>query len=259
MSQIAPTKRCIKCAYDLRGITSKVCPECGAPTNSIAIRVSDLQQYHRARAALEQKQLLLCAIAPGGTLGTLAIVHGLPNTDGWLWVDSDRLAEAEDCLDHAGIASGIHSRPIVDRSEPNCAKCGFPMDPNGPEVCPNCGAEFHWVDVTREPLDPTGHQCAQCGYELTGNASGACPECGASVTSSVLPDIPAVYDANDQTGDSPSNTSAILILIFPVWLGLLLLLFQSFPDIVVFLLIFGAAAYVFLIYYHVMHWRPPRT
>src|SRR5438477_7254180 len=67
---------CLRCGYDLRGIMSLQCPECGTP-RSVPIAISDARQYHRARAALEHDGLLIKFIDPGGQLGTMGTLYGL--------------------------------------------------------------------------------------------------------------------------------------------------------------------------------------
>jgi len=179
-------KRCIRCDYDLRGIQSKACPECGAPTTTIRVRVTDPQQFHRARAGLKHRGLLIHAVEPGGAFGTAGILEGFPVTDGWLWVDPNHIDAVQECLDQSGVIWQMHALPIVDRSDPVCPKCSAALDVKSSEPCPQCGAEFQWIDVANEPIDFSGVQCQQCGYELTGNESGACPECGADAAASAL-------------------------------------------------------------------------
>jgi hypothetical protein len=184
MVDLQPKGRCVKCQYDLRGITSKCCPECGTRTDSVAVRIMDSLQYHRARAALDHHGLLLGSMDPGGSLGSAAIAEGI-HIAGWVWVDPDRIEEVEACLDSAGVFWQVRPVPIVDRSDPTCPSCLAKLNGDGPEECPNCGDAFQWVDIEEPPVDPTAMLCRQCGYELTGNLSGRCPECDWQIGASV--------------------------------------------------------------------------
>lgn len=221
MVDLQPKGRCVNCRYDLRGITSKVCPECGTRTDSVAVRIMDSLQYHRARAALSHHGLLRGSIDPGGTLGSAAVAEGF-HVAGWVWVDPDRLEEVEACLDSAGVFWQVRPVPIVDRSDPTCPSCGEKLNIDGPEECENCGDVFQWVDVANEPLDPTGLTCDNCGYELTGNASGLCPECGFSVEASILPPE-AFAGHSDQSSRSKRRGALRMIVFVLIELGALIL------------------------------------
>jgi rubrerythrin len=199
VAELHRTTSCEQCGYDLRGISSKLCPECGGPIDFLIVRIVDPQQFHFARAALEKENLVSRFINPGGSMGINAEITG--DRSGWLWVRSDAADRAEEIFDDLGIVTSLGARPIVDRAEPVCPKCEHKLDVNGPETCPACNAEFDWIEVGSEPLDPTGHLCHSCGYELTGNTSGHCPECGRSVFASV-------FSGGDSPLESPVNPAA---------------------------------------------------
>lgn len=148
-----PAGHCMRCGYDLRGIDSQVCPECGLP-KSVPIGISDSRQFHIARAALEGEGLLIKSQEPIGGAGLAANSIGAISQTGWLWVSVCDLERVEACLDEAGVASSIGAQPIVDRSEPNCPKCNSALDPHGREQCPQCGALFQWVEIDESELDP---------------------------------------------------------------------------------------------------------
>lgn len=190
MTELKPTTTCERCGYDLRGISSKLCPECGAPLDFIIVRIVEPQQFHFARAALEKENLISRFINPGGAMGIIAELTS--DRSGWLWIRADEADRAEEILDELGIITSLGAKPIVDRAEPLCPKCDRALDANGPEVCEHCGTLFQWVDIESEPFDPTGQVCVACGYELTGNVSGNCPECGNPV-------IGELYEVSPET------------------------------------------------------------
>lgn len=149
---LSTAKRCTACGYDLRGSDSDRRPECGAARTLAAITIRDAGQYQLAKAALEHNGLLANFMDPGGTLGPLTNFETGLQIPGWLWVDQTRLDRAAEILDDLGIFTSINARPIVDRSEPLCPRCGARMDTSGPEVCPACRAQFTWVDI--DDADP---------------------------------------------------------------------------------------------------------
>jgi hypothetical protein len=175
MPDAAPQSPCYACGYDLQGNTSGVCPECGG-TAPLAIAIPDSRQFHFARAMLERDGLLLSSIEPGGSMGTMAIVEFGGFKMGWLWIDQKDADHVGELLDEHGITTNINSRPIVDRSEPNCPKCNAKLDIFGREQCSACGTNFQWVDIEVPEVDPR-QECVKCGYDLRGLTSDRCPEC----------------------------------------------------------------------------------
>lgn len=179
MPEAAQHGRCYACGYDLRGNTSGTCPECGRSA-PVIIAIHDREEFHYAKAALEQENLIVRAQQPGGVFGAIAIEYG--SGTGWLWVDQNDLERAEELLDELGITAHINThRPIVDRSEPNCPKCNAELDLYGRPQCSKCGTHFDWVEIEAPAIDPTHLLCRECGYELTGLTSDRCPECSSEI------------------------------------------------------------------------------
>jgi predicted Zn-ribbon and HTH transcriptional regulator len=180
MSKDASQRPCYACGYDLQGNTTGRCPECGRSA-PVMVGIEDPADFHHARAALEVEGLVIRAIQPGGSLGTLGITYGGPRT-GWLCIDQNSLERVEEILDELGITANINtSRPIVDRSEPNCPKCNAELDLYGRAQCPECGTLFDWVEIDVPQIDPTHLFCRECGYELTGLTGERCPECNSEI------------------------------------------------------------------------------
>lgn len=175
MPEAAQFGRCYACGYDLRGNTSGTCPECGRSA-PVLITIHDREGFHYAKAALEQENLVVRAIQPGGVMGAVAIEYG--SGTGWLWVDQNDLERAEELLDEMGITAHINTqRPIVDRSEPFCPKCNAELDVFGRTRCSKCATDFDWVEIETPSDNPKHSACPSCGYDLTGLKSERCPEC----------------------------------------------------------------------------------
>ena len=248
MADLQPTTKCERCGYDLRGISSKLCPECGAPLDFIIVPIIDPEQFHFAHAALEKENLISRFINPGGALGISAEISG--DRSGWLWIRADEADRAEEILDELGIITSLGAKPIVDRAEPLCPKCDRALDANGPEVCEHCGTLFQWVDIESEPYDPTGHVCVACGYELTGNVSGNCPECGEHVLYSLSfgPDSESIPAAPVAESYSPEtrNLSWHGISFCVAMLLLILVSLPKLPSII--RNAFGVVAVLIMLY-----------
>ena len=197
---------CFACGYDLRGSNAARCPECGTP-KSIPIGIDDSQQFHQARARLEHEGLLVRHVDPGGPLGVLGIAEGLPSRTGWLWVSALELDRVERCLDELGVVSSIGARPIVDRAEPVCPKCGSALDPDGAETCPVCAAAFQWVEIDEPDVDNTGLICPACDYDLTGSDSERCPECGGAIPRNLDAMVSAATRAAKDSADETATAA----------------------------------------------------
>ncbi|MHC5023806.1 MAG: hypothetical protein ACYTGG_07830 [Planctomycetota bacterium] len=206
---VHPRGHCYRCGYDLRGIKSDACPECGMPA-TVPIEIPDAQQFHLARAALERDGLLVRFTNPGGSIGTIGILAGGNlATPGYLYVDSRHAEAIEKCLGEAGVPWVFGALPIVDRAEPRCPTCGGELDPAGPEVCRTCGAAFQWVEIEGEPAILDGDICAHCGYELRTRSGGTCPECGHEIIvqygEAVAPEVAIVREADPVPPDAPAR------------------------------------------------------
>lgn len=97
---------------------------------------------------MERERLLADWIDPGGKWGPLQPAEsGGTQVPGWISIERTDLDRAEEILDELGIPHAINTRPIVDRAEPICPKCDTTLDLDGPEQCPRCRVEFHWVET----------------------------------------------------------------------------------------------------------------
>jgi predicted RNA-binding Zn-ribbon protein involved in translation (DUF1610 family) len=170
---------CAACGYDLRGIESPLCPECGAPRVWRRLRFLSLPEFLQAVEVLQNaNRFQLRIIDP--RFGNMDLLTMLPtnNAFGEIQVSQSDSADAIQVLEDAGIFMPL---PIVDRAEPNCPACLHPLDETSDKVCPSCGAGFQWVTIEEPEIDLTGMLCRHCGYELTGNVSEQCPECGEEI------------------------------------------------------------------------------
>lgn len=238
------------------------------------ITMADTEQFHRARAALERDGLLVQFENPGGSLGTVGLLYGLGmSPTGRLWVMDDQMERVTQCLVEAGLPAPLDARPIIDRSDPTCLDCGTPLDPDGPDVCPECGAAFSWVDIEQMEFDRTGRSCRTCGYDLTGTVGKHCPECEAEVTPHVdeiveqaLGEHPGgaaeVEDVTPRSGDTaparvkPAATAhpaagALWLLFFIATVVALLALINGATDLA---LGAGLAALVAVLLARVIEW-----
>jgi predicted amidophosphoribosyltransferase len=174
----APTRRCEFCGYDLRGITSERCPECGQ-AKTIALRFDDALHFHKARSALEHEGLLVSFVTAG-----LAseIVYGTARSAGWLRVsmlDGDRVA---DLLHRIGVRWVEEARVFVDRNEPACPRCGEDLSAAAND-CPRCRVGVQWIDESASIIGAEDEVvCGRCLREVQ-LVHGCCPDCGESIAS----------------------------------------------------------------------------
>jgi hypothetical protein len=136
-----PVPKCRLCDYDLRGIDSERCPECGTPCTWFHLKFFDLSEYQRAAVVLREANVVILEFDPGrgnlsvAGLGTAPTVYEIH----FAALDLDRARAA---LDDAGIPLRL---PVVDRAEPWCPRCGEPLDAEA--TCPACRTAYQWVDV----------------------------------------------------------------------------------------------------------------
>ncbi|MGH7292969.1 MAG: hypothetical protein ACREJT_17240, partial [Myxococcota bacterium] len=140
----------------------------------------DPKEFVVARVALEKDKLVKFVQEPGGMLGPWGQLHSLGTSASVLWVSVSELARVDKLLQEAGVVSSIGALPIIDRSEPNCSKCGNRLDPQGPATCMVCGLKFEWVEINPQIGDTTGRLC-RCGCDLTDVRANHCPGCGAMI------------------------------------------------------------------------------
>ncbi len=178
--QKLPHPRCTHCGYNVRGVHSDVCPECGKEFH-IAIGVfRSSGQFNAVATSLADE---------GITFLHVQLQEGQQPTDQLLLGTSNFGSAAifvkrSDYVRAKEIATEIAEhmpRPIVDRSEPNCPRCNALMDPTGSERCAACGMEFQWVEIEEPLVTREGLHCKNCGYELTKCESQVCPECGIEI------------------------------------------------------------------------------
>jgi len=143
-----PAPRCGACGYDVRGIGSDLCPECGSLINARRLRFLNADDLRIAIAALEQAGIR-CRIVEPAAAGNMAalITGGLPACHE-LWMAAGDLHRAIDVMDEAGAAAPL---PLVDPLDPACPECGAAVPANGEPVCPTCHAPFTWIESDGEP------------------------------------------------------------------------------------------------------------
>jgi len=176
----------MNCGYNVHGVRSDVCPECGQEYYLAVGVFHEAGRFNAAAATLadegiEFRQVSLAS--PREVMNQLMGAGGSTANFGAaaLFVKRNDWPVAKE------IIAAMRPLPIVDRSEPICPKCSAELDLNGTEQCSRCGTEFQWVEIEEPVIDPTGRACHKCGYELTGNlAAGRCPECGAALPADVL-------------------------------------------------------------------------
>lgn len=165
-------RRCEFCGYDLRGITSELCPECGQ-AKTISLRFDDAMHYHRARAALEHASLLVSFVNAGVAS---EMVYGTARSAGWLRVSAPESDRVADLLHGIGVRWVEESRIFVHRSEPFCPRCNHRLSTG--DDCPRCRVALQWID---EPATAIGEDdeivCERCLREVQ-LVAGCCPECG---------------------------------------------------------------------------------
>lgn len=141
---------CPRCRYDFRGSASPVCPECGAPKSCTKIAFFNDDEFDEAARVLKEADIsILCVDSTSGHRGLGSFYSGHTNRPE-IWFGQQDAKRVFALLDDAGVATPL---PIVDRSEPNCPSCNGPLDTEGDESCPECGAAFQWVDIDELPGD----------------------------------------------------------------------------------------------------------
>ena len=212
-----PEPTCIRCGYKLKGTASSVCPECGM-AKTVRVEFTSGEQYDRACRALVDAGLLLRRREPRADPPGLAL--GLGAWPGAVWIDKSRQREARNAMIEAGVYELGSHQPIVDRSEPQCPRCGEALDPEGPSVCAACGSPFDWVSIEEPQIDTTGLLCRECGYDLTGIDEARCPECGSELPADLLVEAAA----GEARGDRPRRWAFAALLAGSVGLVLAILL-----------------------------------
>ncbi len=174
---ITATRRCEFCGYDLRGITSPLCPECGQ-SKTVSLRFDDSEHYHRARAALEQRRLLVSFVNAG-----LAseIVYATAKAAGWLRVGATDLERAITTLDESGVVWTEDGMTTVFREEPSCPTCSRDLRNETGPACPGCGGHFQWGEMVSTSAPDQEVVCHACFQDVV-LIDGRCPRCGASET-----------------------------------------------------------------------------
>lgn len=144
-----PEGRCIACAYNLRGLPSGVCPECGTP---ICKRIDcvNVAEYDLIKSAFDEEGVRYDGADPrSGVRGAMHLLAGMEG-GGHFYIHPEDDATALEILDAIGY--GGHA-PIVDRAEPICPHCGGSIAGVQNEECPACHGAFVWVDVESESDD----------------------------------------------------------------------------------------------------------
>ncbi len=142
--------RCPRCRYDLRGTSSPVCPECGAPKSRTKIAFFNDDEFNEAARVLKEAGISILGVdSNSGHRGLGSFYSGQTNRPE-IWFDQQDLKKVVALLDDAGVATPL---PIVDRSEPSCPSCNAPLDTDDGENCPACGTAFQWVEIDELPSD----------------------------------------------------------------------------------------------------------
>ena len=162
----APTRHCVSCGYNLRGTTSSVCPECGAPKLWQRISILDATDFSAACALLARENIAHRRVE---ALPQLPTVSGSRFIASEIWIapnDADRVLRL---LDDADIPAPM---PVVDRSEASCPQCNGALDAKDAAVCPQCGLTFQWIEIEDDesrdgPADDRAPRPSQPGEQWT--------------------------------------------------------------------------------------------
>lgn len=141
---------CIHCGYNLRGVRSPICAECGKP-RARRITYFDRMEFDAVRAALDLAGVPYSYHDPAvGVVGMLTIVHGF-NVRPVIMIEWSDLPAAEAALEDAGLSIPV---VLVDHTHPFCPCCGFEL-PTGPTSadtcrCTVCGTACTWFEPSSE-------------------------------------------------------------------------------------------------------------
>jgi hypothetical protein len=137
-------QRCFNCDYDLRGVSSNNCPECGAPRFWKRLAFLSDVVFRAAVHALEHERIDARVFDPRVGAINLPGFMGGQGVRGEILINAVEADRAVCALENAGIHVPV---PIVDRAEPACPACEARVDPEGPAQCPDCGTVFQWIET----------------------------------------------------------------------------------------------------------------
>lgn len=168
-------RRCEHCGYDLRGIRSKLCPECGLG-RSMRLRIAGAREYHAARAAFEHVGILRSCIDPAGLID---FINNSASSAGYLCILETDLDSAEELLEQHGIAFMEEQTAFVRADDPRCPACEGEFRSIGDAECLLCGQRVHWIEA-HDDIGPSDDVvCPTCMDEVT-LVDFRCPKCGTS-------------------------------------------------------------------------------
>ena len=140
------TEVCFHCRYDLRGSAGAICPECGRRIHRRIIRFRAPPLLHSAAASLADNGIPFKVIDDLAASAGFTIWAGgqLNSTLAALIISQEDYPQARRIIAELAAAG---PRPLVDRHEPICPRCGEQLDPRTDESCAKCGCLIEWIDV----------------------------------------------------------------------------------------------------------------
>ncbi len=147
-------RRCGACGYDVRGIGSRVCPECGEAILWQRLVTPQSPGHERAIDVLRAAGVETRFSDPSiGAMHVSFGAGGSSNFSNIVWIPAYRANDAIDALDQAGILIPI---PIIDIDDARCPTCASWVTAQDAHSCGTCGSVIEWVDVDAD-LRP-GHR-----------------------------------------------------------------------------------------------------
>jgi len=147
---------CYACGYDVRGIGSQVCPECGEPINWQRLVIPDNSRHQHGMEILRGENIGFRITDPHpvapGIDGLQRASHQL---NGAFWVPSHHAQMAIEALTRAKVFVPL---PVVDIAEPLCPVCASVVEIGDEPPCHACGGVFQWIDVGHDSESRPGHR-----------------------------------------------------------------------------------------------------
>lgn len=135
---------CLRCGYDLRGNTSKICPECGYYAHWKGFWFLDWSRCTQAMNLLRDTGIPAHVTGQGQNLLTILTGHGQSTQRFLVRVPAEYESTVQSLLDELAIQP---TRPLVDVTEPNCPHCDAGLEASVKDTCPACDGMFEWIDI----------------------------------------------------------------------------------------------------------------